>query len=59
VTGRDDTWPLSASTDKTRYQGELSASIVFGEGTGTVDGQSVAPLRAFDTAVNATLMILR
>jgi hypothetical protein len=51
---------INAYGVKTKYQGELSASLVFGEGAGTVEGQSVAPtLRAFDTAVNATLMILR
>jgi hypothetical protein len=51
---------INAYDVKTKYQGELSASLVFGEGAGTVEGQSVAPtLRGFDTAVNATLTILR
>jgi hypothetical protein len=46
---------------KDKYQNQLSASIIFGEGSGSsVEGRPVKDvLSGFETAVNATLLILR
>ena len=45
---------------KDKHQGELAASIIFGEGAFPVEGKPVRnTLQGFQTAVKATLLILR